>query len=522
MRSKIIATLLLSLLSAGALAQSKVIVVQPDGSQQTFLPEVQPQAPIAPTDLQGAQDGTNARVRLSWTDNSTNETGFRVERGEGQGTFGQLGDVGGDVRTLDDVTVQAGKTYAYRVRAFNAAGVSTWSTVVQVQVLPPPDDGGGEDPDKTYDIPASYTVLSGSDLSAADGQHRVKAGNYTINSLSLKNGADLRAETPGSVIVNVPKGKQVTLGKNVTLCGIVFTGGGLSKDTDGTHAQVVTDDGAYLHTVRVTKSVGVGILMKGTGLTSWYLECDSNGTSGRMIRSRGVNQKPGSGYTEMYAHLHHNNIGGKKSDAANKATQTSEFYSKGLRIHNEDDGGQWFDISCWNCVLDEPYIYDIKTSAEWFRGMGVRYELNCFGTYPSAIYKGRIERVAGAAVSVDESSNIEVTDSVIGKCQVAAEFRQLTRSDDPGDGGTQGPWPKGPNKRQGPGRPGAPSGTPGWVVHTITFARNHYLADAGPMTLSGAGNDGNRPFTKDLKQSTNKISFVDETWDGGEKIKIPK
>jgi len=526
MRSRFIFVLCLALLAVGVRGDDVSVTVNVDGKKPRTvnmqLPpaeaiEPSPAAPVAPTNLQAAQVGTTPEVHVSWTDNSTTELGFAVERSGADGAFQGNGIVGGDVRDYADKAVVAGSSYSYRVRAFNNAGASTWSNVVQVQVLPPPPTDGGSDNDKSYDIPASYQLFNGNDFSSADGQYKVKAGDYTLNSLSFKTGVDLRAITPGSVVVHIPKGKQATFNKNVTLCGITFVDGGVAKDTNGKNAMLVTNDGVYLHTVRVTKAVGVGILMKGTGLTSWYLEADHNGTSGRMMMSRGTNQKPGSGYTEMYPHLHHNNIGGKKSDAANKGTQTSEYYSKGAEIDNEDDGGQWFDISCWNCVIEEAYIHDIKTSAEWFRGVGVRFELNCYGTYPSGVYRSRIERTAGSAFAANESSNLALADCVIGKCYNAAELRQLTRDDDPGDGGTTGPWPKGPGNRQGPGRPGAPAGTLGWVTYNINFARNHYLVDAGPITLSDAGSD-----TKKIKQSTHQIKFTDEVWDGGSKVKIPK
>jgi hypothetical protein len=485
-------------------------------------PVNQPTVPTSPTDLKAQQVGTEAKVHLWWTDNSTDESGFWIERDAGTG-FVRIDDVAADVREADDVGVEAGKQYAYRVTAVKeGVGTSSYTTAVQVQVLPPPPPPISET--QTYTIPATHVAFNGSDLSNLDGNYRLKPGTYTVNSNSLKTGVDLRATTAGTVIIKGSSGKQIKFGKNVNLYGVTFDGGGLAKDTDGTHAAVVTDDGAFLHTVRVTKAVGVGILMKGTGLNSWYLEADHNGTSGRMIRSRGVNQKPGSGYTEMYPHLHHNNIGGKKSDAANKATQTSEYYSKGLHIHDDDDGGQWFDIACWNCVLEEPYIHDIKSSAEWYRAVGVRFELNSYGTYASGIYRGRFDRLEGSALAVNESSNIEMTDSVIGKCHGWLELRQQTRSDDPGDGGTNGPWPRGSSGKQGPGRPDAPSGWKGWVTYNINLSRNHVLAGAGPADYSGS-NGTIKPQTKDIKQGAFKIVFKDNVFDSGNEasmIKIAK
>jgi len=66
-----------------------------------------------------------ASLKLSWTDQSSVEQGFKIERAVGtSGAFTQLATVGANIRTYTDSTVSPGSTYCYRVRAFNAAGTS--------------------------------------------------------------------------------------------------------------------------------------------------------------------------------------------------------------------------------------------------------------------------------------------------------------------------------------------------------------------------------------------------------------
>ena len=68
------------------------------------------------------------QLTLTWTDNSTNESGFAVERATGQaGTFAQVGTVAAKVTSYTDSTVASATTYCYRVRAFNNAGTSPYS-----------------------------------------------------------------------------------------------------------------------------------------------------------------------------------------------------------------------------------------------------------------------------------------------------------------------------------------------------------------------------------------------------------
>jgi uncharacterized protein (TIGR02145 family) len=81
-------------------------------------------APAAPTNLT-ATVISSTQVNLSWTDNSTNETGFKVERKLQGGDFSQIGNTGGDIVTYSDPNLTPGTTYIYRVIASNSAGNST-------------------------------------------------------------------------------------------------------------------------------------------------------------------------------------------------------------------------------------------------------------------------------------------------------------------------------------------------------------------------------------------------------------
>lgn len=82
--------------------------------------------PAAPTQLIGAAQ-TPRSVQVSWTDNSSNEEGFRIERRSGAGAWTQVKSVdAGVVKWLDETVVPA-TAYSYRVKAYNAGGESAWS-----------------------------------------------------------------------------------------------------------------------------------------------------------------------------------------------------------------------------------------------------------------------------------------------------------------------------------------------------------------------------------------------------------
>jgi len=84
-------------------------------------------APTAPTNLQAAVVSSN-QVDLTWNDNSNNETGFRIERKVGNGSFSLLANVNADATSYSDNTASPNTTYTYQVRAENAIGNSSFAT----------------------------------------------------------------------------------------------------------------------------------------------------------------------------------------------------------------------------------------------------------------------------------------------------------------------------------------------------------------------------------------------------------
>jgi PKD repeat protein len=89
--------------------------------------------PAAPTNLTAAADA-NRLVTLRWTDASSNETGFSIERAVKARTlsFTAVGTVGANVTAFSQ-TVTAGQ-WVYRVRAFNANGNSAYSNQATLRV----------------------------------------------------------------------------------------------------------------------------------------------------------------------------------------------------------------------------------------------------------------------------------------------------------------------------------------------------------------------------------------------------
>jgi hypothetical protein len=107
-------------------------------------PSVLPQAPV---DLIAIVAG-GSQVILAWTECDAGGLGFRVERAEGIGSafrFSEIGRTGPHVAAFRDESVKFRTTYTYRVLAWNAAGDSPPTNVVEVttpqdETEPPVDE----------------------------------------------------------------------------------------------------------------------------------------------------------------------------------------------------------------------------------------------------------------------------------------------------------------------------------------------------------------------------------------------
>jgi hypothetical protein len=68
------------------------------------------------------------QLTLYWADNSSNESGFRVERKTGSGgTYAEIAVVAANITSYTNYNLASSTTYCYRLRAYNSSGVSPYS-----------------------------------------------------------------------------------------------------------------------------------------------------------------------------------------------------------------------------------------------------------------------------------------------------------------------------------------------------------------------------------------------------------
>lgn len=94
--------------------------------------------PVAPSALQTTVNSFS-EITLSWTDNSSNELSFSVERSlDGLTGWTVIATTGTDITTFADTGLNGATLYYYRVRASNSSGSSAYSPIVSAVSGPLP------------------------------------------------------------------------------------------------------------------------------------------------------------------------------------------------------------------------------------------------------------------------------------------------------------------------------------------------------------------------------------------------
>ncbi len=90
-------------------------------------------APIAPSNLTSSYTSKTRKATLSWKDNSSNETGFKVWYSTNNGATWQVySTLAANTTSLTTSALTRGLTYLFRVTAFNTAGDSLFSNTVSI------------------------------------------------------------------------------------------------------------------------------------------------------------------------------------------------------------------------------------------------------------------------------------------------------------------------------------------------------------------------------------------------------
>jgi len=128
------------------------------------------QPPVAPSDLT-ALPISQTQIDLEWTDNSNNESGFKIERSpNGVGGWVLIATVGVDITKYSNKNLTCDSVYYYRVRAYNTYGNSDYTLIASALTGPcgptPPATPGNF---TVTTLSTSQIKLSWSDVSNETG-----------------------------------------------------------------------------------------------------------------------------------------------------------------------------------------------------------------------------------------------------------------------------------------------------------------------------------------------------------------
>jgi PKD repeat protein len=117
---------------------ARLTVTDDDGavSSATMVISVNAPVPAAPSSLT-ATATSSSQVNLAWTDNASNEDGFKIERCSGTNcsNFTQVATVSANVRSYSNTGLSKNTVYTYRVRSYNSFGNSGYSNTAAARTL---------------------------------------------------------------------------------------------------------------------------------------------------------------------------------------------------------------------------------------------------------------------------------------------------------------------------------------------------------------------------------------------------
>lgn len=165
--------------------------IYPGAAPAATLP---PAAPSSLTVGASAADPSGSMV-LTWTDNASDEAGYRIERSRDGSAFSAIAQLGINATSYVDSGLAAASTYWYRVAAYNSAGTSAYSNVgsAQTAAAPAPTTAPGA-PSNPSPADGSRNVNTAVTLiwSAANAQrfdvyldNTLRASDITASSLKL-------------------------------------------------------------------------------------------------------------------------------------------------------------------------------------------------------------------------------------------------------------------------------------------------------------------------------------------------
>jgi hypothetical protein len=204
--------------------------------------------PAAPSNLL-ATAISSSQINLAWSDNSVNETGFKIERSpNGSTSWMPIATVGANLTSYSNTGLSTNTTYYYQVRATNAGGDSAYSNVASATTLAPSSihvsdlDGSRVMAKKNWSATVTITVH--------DGSHNTVSGVTVSGSWSAGATGSASCTTNTSGVCSVTKSNLKLAVSSVTFTISNLVKSGAAYTSTANHDVDGGSDGTTINVVK--------------------------------------------------------------------------------------------------------------------------------------------------------------------------------------------------------------------------------------------------------------------------------
>jgi len=160
-------------------------------------------APTAPSNI-GSTAKTTTTIDLGWQDNSSDETGFLLQRRTSSTDWTQVKSLASNTQAYTDTGLTASTTYYYRIQARNGSGSSDWATSAAIKTADA----------NTGSVTGSVVNLVGG---AGIGGVTVKLGTAATTTTAADGSYSFSGITPNTYAITVSHADYFYVGASVTV-----------------------------------------------------------------------------------------------------------------------------------------------------------------------------------------------------------------------------------------------------------------------------------------------------------------
>ena len=223
----------------------------------------------APTNFGCSVNGN--QINLSWTDNSTGETGFKMDRSpSGCGSFSQIGTTASNATSYSDSGLPNGTNYCYQVRAYTSYLNSSYSGTTSCTTKNPPVTPSGF---SATTVSATQINLAWTDTSSNEAGFQVRR--------ATGSSCDANTTVVATTDANVISYSDTSLAQGTKYCYVVcsYNSDGSACASSATATTTLPAPTGFSYGTIGYSSIIVNWTDNSTGETGFKIERSSSGCS---------------------------------------------------------------------------------------------------------------------------------------------------------------------------------------------------------------------------------------------------